>query len=437
MKTLKGFMTIELTDQHGNKQIFKKTNMVTNAVSDLLSENPAGVFTKLSDNEEILSWQDHLLPIAKHMIGGILLFSKALTEDPDNLYPPSDNLPVALSNALVEDESYALKDGYRFVFSFDKDQANDTIASVALTSFDGGSSPYLAPKLLNVKKAKITEDLYKKALGITSINYNNNELCAVTMVTNDGKKEMRLAKYHCPLTKMTINDDLSFDPDLLKKFDESTSGVYKDSAGHYCFISASRKDETYAISTSPDKKKMYVAYESGGNFYSISTYSCDTENAILIGIADPEAFVSYGLMRDDNLYILDESGTKIYKFSKVSMGDPSYTTIDLGFTSAHRSVNGTSLGHFLILFNDLIIGYDFAIDANDNAIKLDKPFSIPHLMTHLFPYKEFLVGFTKDAEGYFLNWYINPSYLATINNITPITKTDQQTLKIIYTLKEA
>lgn len=90
-------MVLELTDKNtGEVETVKETNMITNAVNHLLGINPAALWHKTSgEYDASLLRNDNMLPICPNMIGGILLFSKTLTEDADNIYPSSDNLPVA------------------------------------------------------------------------------------------------------------------------------------------------------------------------------------------------------------------------------------------------------------------------------------------------------------------------------------------------------
>lgn len=69
--------------------------MVTNVVNNLLGLNPMGIFYSVGGKyDDHLDWDGTMFPICPNMIGGIMLFSKPLAEDVDNLYPSSDNLPV-------------------------------------------------------------------------------------------------------------------------------------------------------------------------------------------------------------------------------------------------------------------------------------------------------------------------------------------------------
>ena len=101
-------MVLELTDKNtGEIETVKETNMITNAVNHLLGINPAALWHKTSgEYYASLLRNDNMLPICPNMIGGILLFSKTLTEDADNIYPSSDNLSVAYAgNRFISDQN--------------------------------------------------------------------------------------------------------------------------------------------------------------------------------------------------------------------------------------------------------------------------------------------------------------------------------------------
>ena len=123
---LKGTAVIELTDVNTSEvETYVEENMVTNAVNNILGLNPMAIFYCEADYNTGLVWTDNLLPICPNMIGGILLFSKALKENVDNIYVQSDNLPVAYASNDVNStantargslnltESKALDNGYK------------------------------------------------------------------------------------------------------------------------------------------------------------------------------------------------------------------------------------------------------------------------------------------------------------------------------------
>ena len=166
--TLKGTVTIELTDVHtGRREVVKHDNLVTNAVADILSLNPLGFrFGNYSNaakstatvyyDEMGASFANAMFPVCPNMIGGILLYEKGLEENPDKYYADMNNPLVGYSSNDVNsgsdpmrgsmnlNESGPLEDGngYRFVFDFGTAQANGTISSLGLTSDRGGKAGY-------------------------------------------------------------------------------------------------------------------------------------------------------------------------------------------------------------------------------------------------------------------------------------------------------
>ena len=86
--TLKGVMTIELTDANtGAVETVTEENMITESVNNILGLNPMGIFyAATGEYDDAVLWNGNLLPICPNMIGGILLFSEALAEDEELLY---------------------------------------------------------------------------------------------------------------------------------------------------------------------------------------------------------------------------------------------------------------------------------------------------------------------------------------------------------------
>ena len=75
MKRYTGNLVLELEDVNtGVVETVSETNMVTNAVNDILGVNPMGVMYKAGGQyDDSLTWNQELLPICPNMIGGILL----------------------------------------------------------------------------------------------------------------------------------------------------------------------------------------------------------------------------------------------------------------------------------------------------------------------------------------------------------------------------
>ena len=104
---LKGEMVIELTDTNtGAVETVQETNMITEAVNNILGLNPMGIYLKASgEYDNSVLWNGTMLPICLNMIGGILLFPAVLEEKADHIYEQGKNLPVAYASNNVNSGS--------------------------------------------------------------------------------------------------------------------------------------------------------------------------------------------------------------------------------------------------------------------------------------------------------------------------------------------
>ena len=225
MKRYTGNLVIELEDQNtGTIETVSETNMVTNAVNDILGVNPMGVMYKAGGQyDDSLTWNQELLPICPNMIGGILLFPSSITEQADNLYLPSTNLPVAYASNDVNatantkrgsmnlTESMKLSDGFKFVWEFTPSQGNGTIAAVGLTSKHGGANAYgsevaVDSTLLQIKKVSLDDgdgfinDLFR----CVTVDFENAKLYALCYASNT----VTIKRYRIPVFDIGLNEKL-------------------------------------------------------------------------------------------------------------------------------------------------------------------------------------------------------------------------------------
>ena len=225
--TLKGVMTIELTDENtGAVETVTEENMITESVNNILGLNPMGIFyAATGEYDDAVLWNDNLLPICPNMIGGILLFSEALAEDEELLYESSDNLPVAYASNDVNStanlargslnltESMAFSNGYKFVWEFTPNQGNGTIAAVALTSSFGGENGFGsltgdANAFLQLKAADIgaIPDTNKMVLfEAVELDFEDSLLYSITF-ENAG---VRIRKLRIPVFSIGLNEPAS------------------------------------------------------------------------------------------------------------------------------------------------------------------------------------------------------------------------------------
>ena len=75
----------------------KATQVITEAVNNILGLNPMGIYLKASgEYDNSVLWNGTLLPICPNMIGGILLFPAVLEEKADHIYKQGKNLLTAV-----------------------------------------------------------------------------------------------------------------------------------------------------------------------------------------------------------------------------------------------------------------------------------------------------------------------------------------------------
>lgn len=160
---LKGKTTIQLFDAKTGKLTDEvtKTNLVTNAVRNALG----GAFNQLaSGNVWSFGMNDiqslYSVPKGKNfaqaLYGGVLVFSKPITEGVDHCLPSIEEIKSFIGCAnqsatntgntfrgsINSGESKIGKDYVKFVWEFNTDQCNGDIASICLTSDCGGAVGY-------------------------------------------------------------------------------------------------------------------------------------------------------------------------------------------------------------------------------------------------------------------------------------------------------
>jgi hypothetical protein len=148
---LKGKTEIILTDVHtGEQKKVLEQNMTTNALNDIFLQEGY-----MKDASEM--YGSNFQPIYQKLLGGILLFDKTLEENAANYFAPAGTNLIAcgvygvknttgdtLRGDYNSDESYldTRAKTMKYVYDFPTSKGNGTIASVCLTSANGGYSSY-------------------------------------------------------------------------------------------------------------------------------------------------------------------------------------------------------------------------------------------------------------------------------------------------------
>lgn len=460
---LKGTAVIELTDVNTSEvETYMEENMVTNAVNNILGLNPMAIFYCEDDYNTGIVWTDNLLPICPNMIGGILLFSKALEENADNIYVQSDNLPVAYASNNVNStantargslnltESKALDNGYKFVWEFTASQGNGTIAALALTSALGGQngfgssvaddSPFLQLKEVDIGTLGTAKQMV--LFEAVEVDFENDILYSITFEDSS----VRIRKVRIPIFSLGLNEGIN-DTAYTVLEDKAVTTAMFYFLGSYTLYGEFMDGQDgywYGFSnegnSSGDAEMLWVKISKED--YSIEEGSWTLSKAYLMDVGSRDGSSSYPervvqcCMRNGYLYVPAYNKKGIYKINVNNSAD--VTLIAFGFTSSWKPLceSGTC-ELYLTLIGDLIVGSDFQITADDTVIKTKGNTRLNHAATPLFQYKNFLLGWGGSYGNEYRTMYLLMPYLATINNLSSaVVKTTDKTMKITYTLTE-
>ena len=455
MKRLTGSVTIELEDVNtGTVETISETNMVTNAVNDLLGVNPMGVMYKAGgEYDDSLLWNENLLPICPNMIGGILLFPSSITEQADNLYLPSTNLPVAYASNDVNatantkrgsmnlTESMVLTNGYKFVWEFTASQGNGTIAAIGLTSKQGGANAYgsevgVDTTLLQIKKVSLDDDdgFINDLFRTVSIDFTNGKLYCLSYASNT----VTIKRYRIPVFDIGLNEKLD---DSTLALEDTTVlqcstfrfvgsytpyGTFLDGGDGYWYGFSNQSN------SSGNATMYWIKISKSDYFFTEGLWTLS--NATLMAVGSFKEGSSYpsgernSVVRNGYLYVGAYDKAGVYKINISNSTD--VTLISLGFTSAWRCLGETgSTDTKLSIINDIIIGYDFEIDVNDNVIATYAGTRCGNISTPFAWGGAYL-------NQYRYTWLLTP-YLASICNLSQaVVKDANKTMKITYTLTE-
>ena len=182
---LKGKTIIELTDVNtGKKEVHEDENMFTNALNEIFSVMPQLLdYEKIYNANSFNSANEGYYRLYQRLLGGILLFDKALPEDANQIFAPTDaNLvgcgvydkqnntsgTVRGNFNQTESELNISQRYMKFVYDFTTSQANGEIASVCLTSQAGGYTTYGSSDAVFNSANKNGYDLHRGFLRYTS-----------------------------------------------------------------------------------------------------------------------------------------------------------------------------------------------------------------------------------------------------------------------------
>ncbi len=460
---LKGTMVLELTDTNtGEVERVEETNMLTNAVNHILGLNPMGIFYAASDEyDEHVLWNDVLLPICPNMIGGILLYSDRLEEDAENIYPTTAKLPVAYASNDVNatasvargsmnlTESKVLDNGYRFVWEFTSSQGNGTIAAVALTSAQGGRNVYgdmvgSAETFLVLKRVTLDEMEQEEMASIYSaveVDFENNVMYSIRF--QDASVIVRKKKL--PVFTVGINDRLNDMTCTLieEKVLTCNTFAFLGSYTPYGNFFDGQDGYWYGFAnqgnSSGDATMYWIKIKKDDYSFTEGVWTLSNAHLQAVGSFKVDTYVertNRGVIRNGYLYVPAYELTGIYKINVNNSADVIF--IEFGFTSAGTAMSGSGTGaSYIVLVNDLIIGYDYQIKPDDTVVQTAGSKRLMYAGTPLFQYKEFVTAWGGNYGTDYHSTFLVTPYLASINNLdSAVIKNTDKTMKITYELTE-
>lgn len=457
----------------------ENTNIVTNAVEDVINDNDPLGLGKLATvystyYSKGLLRRINLTPLAEIAFGGVLLWDNTIEENPTTTMPPDCVNEVghagntysgknAFRGSYNVNESGAIENGYRHVWDFGSDKANGEIKALSLTSQYGGMCGYRNDSGGD-GETYVPYSYYQFGAEQTFKSFDNNvdyiDYSAVDGCDNG------------PFLYISQNTDGSFyglkrsvaDYTRIQKITFAKPGIMTLNGlngmtevedlitGIYQYaITYVYEDKIHEVYLSSTTQLVHKTYSLNGNVMDTVTVTLPTA-AIGISSAGNYRYNAAAFFYGDKYYYWSTtaSGAITYKQCTAN-GD------DLGeaFTIPPRSgVSANSVGMFFVdnqgvgilrvtsVGGNLNAYTDFCLYPDDNICVCNSSSlygaynsvcALPVILEQKTPFRYVSVG---TSQARFL-LAVDCRYLATINNLsTPVTKTSEQTMKITYEITE-
>ena len=463
-----GKSVIELTDVHtGQVEKYEDSNLVTEAVSDVLNANIMGVLydSTAFNNANGENW---MLPLNKNIMGGILLYQNEIEEREDNIYAPLTNPLIGYASDDANNttdirrgsrnltESKVIDGGYRFVWDFATSQANGTISAICLSNTLAGKGTQFSNNyMVRLGSYSCERNVYATEAYRDNKRIFVKEGYRLEMTTYYNSTQAVLRKYkddfiHASLTERPLmrvvlepENEISIELGHYPLYTHYTGGSkdgteapYSSSTDvrNYLFHGADgkwygmvrRDNQTFDRVSSSREYYNHIGYEWFMD--TVDNGKCTTQKIVPpSGISE---FYSIGM---SGKWLMCYTGNKLYRIDTTNVAN-------IELVPDFEYVSSTNLTY--IIDDDMVInGWYFyegepklylreTADASYNAwgrgqMARYKTFAVREWM---YRYSDYIL--TKDV-------YLYTPYLATINNLdTPVIKTADKTMKITYTITE-
>lgn len=439
---LKGKAEIILTDVNtGKKEIIKENNLVTNALNKIANINMIG-------NCPI----SKLFPLKK-AVQGLFVIDTNLPEDADSFILPYNSRVLAhadnTSNAddirrgsFNSTESEDLDNGFKFVWDFATHQANGNIKCLSLTSTIAGKYGFGATyeqkdMYIQYTKKLIDEtelyEYYKSdaPYDFHMINYNK-----VYKFDFDGGT-CTITAYEFPMNVLTL----------------TSTNIAKQTSETYKIKLDETESFSYKTSFTNDYLYFIVYKKNGSNYEYIKVYEVEKNNFTIKRKIRLDTWYSMikqgsydtrwrGVVNGDYIYMLYNSTTSDYNIYKINLTNPNDIKIIENKTNTYPPYSNIPLSFYnnrlftgnFILENDELNYVDFDNKGSSTSQgSSTAPLMFSSFYDDLICFNPWYIN--SDNKFAIFRFLYNPFYLATINNLSsPIVKTADKTMKVIYTI---
>lgn len=451
---LHGHTKITLTDvKTGEKEVVEKDNLVTDAVANIFTSNFFGSMN-----------YDKLTPLWE-MFGGVLLFEDS--QDTTLTLPLNDHENKFVGNAGQTSHSSAstyrgnpngalsgeIPNGYKFTWDFATTQANGTIGSLSLCHKDGGDiglKPYEAianeyPYLLTTNRSKVVNSGYDADfdfstfyLGLLECDVENETGLHVYL----NGSALTVTEVKIPLIKQGILNDLAecevvatHDVTLTRSFNARYSAIVSDSDYIYV-VTAGTSAGGSTLNVDKVSKSTWTSSAADITDASLSLSNLDSGWYY----ADAGAVQKVALS-GSYLYYPKNGNTTLYKINLSNAADITELTSNLTAAFDLRCFGMVEISDGLILGDGFIANYDtiYPVSRATTFSTLATNKANPYEMIRIIKSGDKFYSWSWGAPDYvemtvYAGVVVPNIYLGTIQNITPVTKTNDKTMQVEYTI---
>lgn len=452
---IKGKTEIVLTDVHtGRSKKILEHNMMTNALNEIFKQEG---YMK----DKSYMYGDVFSPPFTTALGGILLFDKAIPENVSTYFAPAGtNLTACGVYGMKNSTADTLRGDFnteetvvdrnarsvKYVYDFATSKGNGTIASVCLTSLNGGYSSYGTPAYSVIKpRGRFFQNTAQRSFlkgnddkGLIAVDYTNDQVITFTPSTNGNYiNAITIYKRHGYMKTLSF---LDYSDGTARIISEKTISIDNIYSGNYSWNYDKTANTFYLVGGA----NTSATISSGGTFrvIAISLDTLTTRTYNLTNPSDETLFADNTYVYGGYVYIANGNHDKVYRirladdsdFTEISAVKDAFYSLPLAFTLGGRIYVPNRVSWSNISFT--------IIDTATNTVRESQSvidYSGSNNNQRFIPViGSDIMHYNSTGSAYNNCFCVPCNYLATINNLSaPVKKTEAQTMKVIYTITEA